>query len=299
MPLISVIIPALNAEATLGETLQSLAAQSFRDFEVILVDDGSSDGTAEVAARFETQFPLRRLRHESPQGVAQSLNDGLQAADSELVARLDADDLAHPERLRLQVEHLRQRPEVHVCGTQLVVFDHDLGLQQPLGLLSHPAADPAIRTALIQRCAIAHPSVLARRSLFEWVGRYDPVHDFAEDYELWCRASLAGAVFSNLEMPLTYYRKHARQVGQQRAQQQWSRDLAIKHRYMRSFLRGQDPGRLPEFLALQTRFVDVGQALLAYQDCAAAMIELAARVPDVKEYTAFARAAIARHLQWG
>ncbi|RZL35263.1 MAG: glycosyltransferase, partial [Rubrivivax sp.] len=104
MPLISVVIPALNAAQTLGETLQSLANQSLRDFEVVLVDDGSTDDTAALAARFEGLLNLRRIAHADPQGVARSLNDGLAAGDSEFVARLDADDLAHPERLRLQLE---------------------------------------------------------------------------------------------------------------------------------------------------------------------------------------------------
>lgn len=297
MPLISVVIPALNAAPTLGETLQSLAQQSLRDFEVVLVDDGSTDGTAELAARFEGQVPLRRIAHDSPQGVARSLNDGLAAGDSEFVARLDADDLAHPERLRLQLEFLRAHADVQVCGTQLVVFDHERGLQHPLGLLSHPTADAAIRTAFIQRCAIAHPSVMARRGLFGWVGGYDPAFDFAEDYELWCRASLAGATFANLELPLTYYRKHAKQVSQSRAQQQWGHDLRIKQRYMRSFLRDREPGLLPEFLALQTRYADRRAGVAAYQACAPVLIELAARVPDAAEYAAFASAAIARHLQ--
>lgn len=297
MPLISVVIPALNAAPTLGDTLQSLAGQSLRDFEVVLVDDGSTDATAELAARFEGALRLRRIAHDSPQGVARSLNDGLKASDSEFIARLDADDLAHPERLRLQLEFLQAHAGVQVCGTQLVVFDHDRGLQDPLGLLSHPATDAAIRTAFIQRCAIAHPSVMARRSLFDWVGPYDPEFDFAEDYELWCRASLAGATFANLELPLTYYRKHAKQVSQSRAQQQWGHDLAIKHRYMRAFLRGGEPGRLPEFLALQTRYPDVGTAVAAYRECAARLVELAAHVPDATEYAAFSSAAIARHLQ--
>lgn len=297
MPLISVVIPALNAEQTLGETLHSLAQQSQRDFEVVLVDDGSTDATAELAARFQGQLALRRIAHDSPEGVACSLNDGLRAGDSEFVARLDADDLAHPERLRLQLEFLQAHPEVQVCGTQLVVFDHERGLQNPLGLLSHPVADAAIRTAFIQRCAIAHPSVLARRRLFDWVGPYDPAFDFAEDYELWCRASLAGATFANLALPLTYYRKHAKQVSQSRAQQQWGHDLAIKQRYMRSFLRGREPGRLPEFLALQTRYADRGEALAAYGECAQRLVELAGHVPDAAEYAAFASAAIARHLQ--
>ena len=297
MPLISVVIPALNAAPTLGETLQSLAHQSLRDFEVVLVDDGSTDGTAELAARFEGQFPLRRVAHDRPQGVARSLNDGLRAGDSAFIARLDADDLAHPERLRLQLEFLQAHPEVQVCGTQLVVFDHERGLQHPLGLLSHPTDDAAIRTAFIQRCAIAHPSVMARRGLFDWVGGYDPAFDFAEDYELWCRASLAGAVFANLELPLTYYRKHAKQVSQSRAQQQWGHDLRIKQRYMRSFLRGREPGQLPEFLALQTRYADRRAGLTAYQACAQRLVELAACVPDAAEYAAFASAAIARHLQ--
>jgi glycosyltransferase involved in cell wall biosynthesis len=270
MPLISVVMPARNASATLEQSLQSLAEQSLRDFELVLVDDGSSDGTAELARSFACKLSLRLVEHEQSQGVARSINDGLAASDSEFVARLDADDLAHPDRLTQQVMLLRQQPRVSVCGSHMLVFDNASGPTQPRGMLAHPTHSAAIRTALLQRCAISHPSVMCRRSVFDLVGVYDPNFDFAEDYELWCRASLLGAQFANIDAPLTSYRRHAGQVSQQKGQLQYERDLAIKARYMGAFLDGESPGQLPQFLALQTRYPNRETALSVMQQCSTA-----------------------------
>lgn len=296
MPLISVVMPARNAEATLDQSLQSLVAQSLRDFDLVLIDDGSTDQTAEIADRYRHALNLRLIRHERSQGVAQSINDGLHAADAEYIARLDADDLAHPQRLERQLAYLREMREVSVCGTQMLIFDGDKGPQHAHGILAHPTKSAAIRTALLQRCAIAHPSVMCRRSLFEYVGYYDSRFDFAEDYELWCRASLLGIQFGNIDAPLTSYRKHEGQVSQQKAQLQFERDMSIKMNYMRAWLEGEDPGFLPQFLALQTRFPSREMAFEVMQKCSKAMIDLAARVPDSDEYARIVAGALQRHL---
>ena len=293
MPLISVVMPARNASATLAESLDSLAAQSFKDFELVLVNDGSSDETAAIAERYSDRLALRIVHHESSQGVARSINDGLAASDSEFVARLDSDDLAQPERFARQLEFMRANPQVGVCGTHVLVFSRE---HEQSFVLNHPTTSPAIRTALLQRCAIAHPSLMARRQVFELAGTYDVRFDFAEDYELWCRASLLGVQFANIPEPLTHYRKHAGQVSQQKAQLQYERDMAIKNRYMGAFLQGEAPGLLPQFLALQTRFPNREMAVAVLQQCGMAMTKLARAVPDVEEYGRIVTGSLLRHL---
>ncbi len=293
MPLISVVMPARNAAATLAESLESLATQSFKDFELVLVNDGSSDETVAIAESFAGRLNLRLVHHESSQGVARSINDGLAQSDSEFVARLDSDDLAQPERLARQLEFLRANPQVGVCGTHVLVFSRE---HEQSFVLNHPTGSAAIRTALVQRCAIAHPSVMLRRQVFELAGTYDVRFDFAEDYELWCRASLLGVQFANIAEPLTHYRKHAGQVSHQKAQLQYERDMAIKTRYMTAWLHGEAPGLLPQFLALQTRFPNREMALAVLQQCGMAMTKLARAVPDAEEFGRIMTGSLLRHL---
>jgi glycosyltransferase involved in cell wall biosynthesis len=293
MPLISVVMPARNAAATVAESLDSLVQQSFADFELVLVNDGSSDDTAAIAERYASQLNLRLLHHEASQGVARSINDGLAASDSEFVARLDADDLAQPLRLQRQLDFLRAQTQVGVCGSDMLVFSQE---QEQRFVLAHPTANAAIRTALVQRCAIAHPSVMCRRQIFELAGPYDERFDFAEDYELWCRASLLGVQFANIAEPLTHYRKHAGQVSRQKAQLQYERDMAIKARYMGAWLQGEPPGLLPQFLALQTRFPSREIALAVLQQSGMAMTQLARAVPDGQEFARIMTGSLLRHL---
>lgn len=293
MPLISVVMPARNAAATLAESLDSLVQQSFGDFELVLVNDGSSDDTAAIAERYALRLNLRLIHHPSSQGVARSINDGLAASDSEFVARLDADDLAQPQRLQRQLDFLRAQTQVGICGSDMLVFSQE---PEQRFVLAHPGANAAIRTALVQRCAIAHPSVMCRRQIFELAGTYDERFDFAEDYELWCRASLLGVQFANIAEPLTHYRKHAGQVSRQKAQLQYERDMAIKARYIGAWLQGEPPGLLPQFLALQTRFPSREIALAVLQQSGMAMTRLARVVPDGEEYGRIMTGSLIRHL---
>ena len=114
MPKISVVIPAYNGANFLAESLSSLARQTFRDFEVVLVDDGSSDGTAEIADRFSGEMRMRVLVNSKNIGVAASLNRGIAETDSLLIARLDSDDLAHPDRLNQQFTFMEASPDMGV-----------------------------------------------------------------------------------------------------------------------------------------------------------------------------------------
>jgi glycosyltransferase involved in cell wall biosynthesis len=293
MPLVSLVMPARNAAATLEESLVSLAQQTFTEFEVVLVNDGSDDATLAIAERFSTRLNLRVVHHDICQGVAKSINDGIAASDSEFVARLDADDLAQPLRLQRQLEFMTSNPRIGVCGTHMQVFssESDRGY-----VLAHPISNAGIRTALVQRCAISHPSVMCRRRIFDQVGYYDPRFDFAEDYELWCRASLLGVQFANIPEVLTHYRTHPGQVGRQKAQLQYERDLAIKSRYIGGLLMGEDVGLLPQFLALQSQFTSREIALTVLQQCGVAMMKLARTVPDGDEYARIVTGSLTRHL---
>ncbi|NVO08184.1 MAG: glycosyltransferase family 2 protein, partial [Rhodoferax sp.] len=243
MPLISVVIPAHNAASFVAETLCSLVKQTFRDFEVVLVDDGSADGTAEISHRFSDDLALRVLVNAQNSGVAASINRGIAESDSLYIARLDADDLAHPDRLRQQLAFLEASPDIDLCGTHMRMFKD--GDATHTSVHEHPTSDAAIKTMLLQHNALSHPSVLMRRQFMSDVGQYDPACDYAEDYDLWCRGALMGKRYANMPVHLTSYRVHSGQVGQIKSKLQCERDLAVKTRYMSALLGGMTPGYLP------------------------------------------------------
>lgn len=292
MPKVSFVIPVLNAERTLNEALDSLTKQDFTNFDVILINDGSNDATEKIAQSYSNQLDLQLINHQTPQGIADSLNEGIKVSQAEFIARLDADDIAEPSRLSKQVEFLNQNPTIGICGTDMLVFSDGV----TKGILAHPTSSNKIRTALVQRCAISHPSVMCRKQIFETIGYYNNQFEVAQDYELWCRASLLGIQFANIPEPLTRYRKHADQAGQKKAQLQYERDLEIKKRYISAWLNGENPGLLPHFFSLVTKFPSEEVGLQAFNQVALMMMQLAKVLPDTEEYTSIVAGSVARHL---
>ena len=295
MPAITVLIPARNAEATLGDTLQSLVAQSFGDFDVLLVDDASTDGTRALAESFSDRLALRVLPLAVNQGVAGALNHGLAQIGSPYVARIDADDIALPERLALQHAFLEAHPDIDVCSSAMEMFYPQGG---PSGqILAKPATDASIKTALVQYCALSHPACLLRRRFFDAVGLFDVALDFAEDYDLWCRGALQGRRYANLPQALTRYRQHAGQVAQQKRQLQYARDLQVKRRYIAALLGEESAGHLPEFFHLLSAFASREVAGQVIAQSMPQILRLGRRVGDPALYDAIVAQCMARHLQ--
>ncbi|WP_394780713.1 glycosyltransferase family 2 protein [Undibacterium sp.] len=294
MPKITVLIAARNAEKTLAETLESLAAQTYTDFDVLLVDDESSDGTQEVANAFRSRLRLDLLRLDKNAGVAGALNHGLAQIQSDYIARLDADDIALPTRLEKQAAFLDARSDVAVCGSWMDMFYDDAS--QNSRILAKPLEDAAIKTALVQYCSMSHGSSTFRRSFFQDVGVFDLRLDFAEDYDIWCRGALLGKQYANLPEALTRYRQHGGQVGQQKRQLQYERDLIIKRKYISALLGGESSGNLAEFFSLLTMFTTRAIALQVVQQSMPLLFKLGRKVYDEKLYSEIVAACIGRHL---
>lgn len=294
MPAITVLIPARNAEATLAETLESLVAQTWRDFDVLLVDDASTDNTRAVADSFASRLAVRVLALTVNAGVAGALNQGLAQIGSPYVARIDADDLALPTRLAQQHDYLQAHPPIDVCSTALELFYPAGG--QASQFLTKPAGDAAIKTALVQYCALSHPACLLRRRFFDDVGMFDTAMDFAEDYDLWCRGALLGKRYANLPEPLTRYRQHAGQVGQQKRQLQYERDLQVKRRYIAGLLGEESAGYLPEFFHLLSAFASREVAVQVISQSMPLLLRLGRRVGDTALYDSIVAQCMARHL---
>ena len=198
------VIPAYNAQRYLAETLRSVQAQTFRDLEVIVVDDGSTDGTAAIVDACGP--PVRRLS-QANSGVSRARNAGAAAAAGPLLAFLDADDLWEPSKLQKQVELMRSRPAVGFCYTGIRRIDAQGDLKQ-----SEPAREygDLCTELLLNSCVVASSSssLLIRRALWSDTGGYDPDFSQCADWEFLLRLSLLGRGAAIPE-PLVRYRTFA------------------------------------------------------------------------------------------
>jgi glycosyltransferase involved in cell wall biosynthesis len=292
---ITVLIPAHNAEATIAQTLTSLAEQTFTDFKILLVNDASIDATVAIAQGFESRMQIQILDIKENLGVAGALNMGLASIDSPYIARIDADDIALPTRLEKQFLFLESNPKIDVCSTWMEMFYDDHRHEN--SILAKPIDDAAIKTALVQYCAMSHPASLFRKSFFDDIGVFDTRLDFAEDYDLWCRGALLGKCYANLPEALTKYRQHENQVSKMKRQLQYDRDLIIKRRYISALLGGESAGHLPEFLHFLTVFSDREIALTVLEQSMPLILKLSKRIFDERLYSEIISGAIGRHLR--
>lgn len=214
-PNVTVLMPVHNAASFLGEALDSVFAQTYTDFEIVLVDDASTDGIAEVLAGYADRR-LRILRHAEQGGTAVALNSGVQAARGRFIAQMHADDIALPDRLERQIDFLHRNPGVGIVG----------GNQQPVGPDGRSTGPPTslptlpghVRWMLHVHNCLNHPTVVVRREVMERVGGYRPESVPAEDYVLWVQAMEVTAIANIAEVVLRY-RVHPRSASVVRAQE--------------------------------------------------------------------------------
>jgi glycosyltransferase involved in cell wall biosynthesis len=210
MPAISVLMPCYNAAATLEDALFSLTQQTVPDFEIIAVDDGSKDATLHLLQRWANQEPRLHVIPCTHAGIVSALNVGLQACTAPYVARMDADDRAHPQRLALQAAHLEAHPEVCLVSCQVAGFPAGQmrkGFSIYIDWLNSLLSDEDIHREIFVESPLPHPSVMFRRAWVQQVGGYQD-HGWAEDYDLWLRLYLAGGRFAKLEQVLLEWREH-------------------------------------------------------------------------------------------
>ncbi len=182
---VSVVMPVYNAEASVFQTLESLRAQTFQSMEIIVINDGSTDGTLEI---LQSQPGIKLLNH-SHRGIVPALNDGLAAASGDYIARMDADDLCHPKRIEQQVALLDKFPEIGMVGCRVGFGGDDeqqAGYATYIDWMNGLIKPDEIALNRFVESPFAHPSVLFRRELFEKYGAYRD-GSFPEDYELWLR----------------------------------------------------------------------------------------------------------------
>jgi glycosyltransferase involved in cell wall biosynthesis len=198
-------MPVFDGEAYLREAMDSILAQTLPELELLVIDDGSRDSSAEIAASYRDPR-VRVVRHAANQGLIRTLNEGLASVRTEYVARMDADDVAHPRRIAAQVRYMDAHPDVAALGTGVRNF----GETRRSWTLERDHA--AVRARLLFECALNHPSVMLRPELLRRHGlRYDSSYPHAEDWALWVALAERAAV-ANLPRCLVRYRTHPGQV---------------------------------------------------------------------------------------
>ncbi len=218
MPLVSVVMPVYNREMFVAEAIESILGQTFVDFELIIVDDGSQDGSAAIIGDFARQDErIRVIRHERNLGMSSARNSGMGASRGKFVAAMDCDDISLPERLERQVEHMGANPAIGVLGAGAQAVSVDL---LPLYRFDLPERHALIAFNVFVASFFVHSTVMMRRQLLESVGGYAPSQRTAIDTELWTRL-MWRTRFANLPEPLLLYRRHE-------AQHHTSRDAALK-----------------------------------------------------------------------
>ncbi len=212
-PAVSVLMPVYNAERYLASALESVLGQTFADFELIAVNDGSTDGSAGILAEFAAADPRMRIISRPNAGLVASLNEALAIARGEFIARMDADDFCRPERFERQIAYLRAHPDCVLLGTHVMTMDQDGAL---IGTMPDIAfGHDIIDSALLRRgWPMVHPTVMMRADALRKAGAYRGHTWPYEDHDLFLRMAEIGRV-ENLPDVLLNYRKHSASISAQ------------------------------------------------------------------------------------
>ena len=217
-PQVSVCMPVYNAERYVPEAIESILAQTFTDFEFLIVDDGSTDGSRGVLERYAARDERIKLVSRPNTGYLVALNEMLGRAKGAYVVRMDADDVAMPQRFDRQVQYLNEHPECVLAGSRVIIIDPDGDALKEMGdALTHEEIDGALMKG--QGQMVYHPVVMYRRQVVQELGGYRPEYYLTEDLDLFLRLAEVGRIV-NLAEPLLQYREHFDKIGYRRLEQQ-------------------------------------------------------------------------------
>jgi glycosyltransferase involved in cell wall biosynthesis len=201
-PLVSVIMLVFNSEKYVGEAIQSILNQTYRNFELIIIDGGSTDKSLEIITKFHAMDNRIKIIHQTGKGIPSARNEGCKFASGNYIAIMDSDDIAIKNRLEKQVTFFEKNSDVGICGSWV----------KTVGEISttwkHPCDNDKIKGSLLFFCPFAHSSVMMRKDAIPFFPEpYTESYDTAEDYDLWVKC-MNYAKYSNLSIPLVLYRIH-------------------------------------------------------------------------------------------
>lgn len=233
VPRVSVLLPTLNEADTVGRALESLADQTYGDFEVVVIDDGSTDGTVEVVRRHEADLPaLEVIERTDERGIASARNRGIEAASGELLACQDADDWSHADRLRRQVAFLDEHPEVALVGTSVHQVESEGTYRNRRHVYENPPEE-----VYRAKSPFVQGSVMMRTDAVREVGGYDELFPTSEDRDLWLRMRRQYEL-RNVDEPLYWLRFSSESTY---ASNTYEANLYGQYAYIRTL-----EGRVPE-----------------------------------------------------
>jgi glycosyltransferase involved in cell wall biosynthesis len=235
-PEISVVLPVHNGRQWLRQAVDSVLAQSFGQLELIVVDDHSDDGGVDGLAGID---PRLRVLRSAGRGVSRAFNTGYEQAQGDFIARMDADDIALPQRLETQLSYLRNHPDIDICGgcVEIFVDDGSDGLKPAGGNRRYQAwlngccSPDAIRRELFIESPIPNPTALFRREALNRLGGYGEP-DWPEDYDLFLRADRAGMRMGKPQGILLRWREHGQRLTRTHRRYDWKRFQAAKAHHL-------------------------------------------------------------------
>jgi len=201
MPKVTVLMSVYNGEKYLREAIDSILNQTFKNFEFLVINDGSTDSTAEILQSYQDPR-IKIINNEKNMGLTGSLNKGLKLAKGEYIARMDADDISLPLRLEKEVEFLDKNPELGLVGILYEVIDE---AGNSFGIVKYPTTDKEIKRRLLEGNPFGHGSVMLRKECIVNVGFYRPEFKYAQDFDLLLRISEKYEVL-NISEPLYKFR---------------------------------------------------------------------------------------------
>lgn len=222
---VSVIVPIYNCEQFIGEAVSSVLSQTYEDFELLIIDDCSTDNSLKIVKDF-VDSRIIIIQKEKNTGYTDSLNYGISIANGEYIARMDGDDICLPKRFEKQVAFLDNNPSVILCGTSIQIIGSNK-------IIRHPSKHEDIVIKLCFGNSFCHPSVMGRKEMF-LENMYDKNFEPAEDYELWTRLA-AKEELANLDEVLLFYRVHKNQISNTQANIQFEKTFDCKLRMFSKF----------------------------------------------------------------
>lgn len=211
MPNVTVLMPVYNGEKYVRHAIESILGQTYDDFEFVIVDDGSTDRTIAIVRSFDDPR-IVLLSNEANLGIVESLNRGIRIAQGTYICRMDADDIAMPNRVERQVRYLEEHPEVAAVGSNTLLVDEQ-GCE--IGQEDYPHLPQEVHKTILTHNPFAHATMMVRRSILENCGTYDKRFLYNEDYDLWLRIA-SRSLMANLREPLVKRRLHSESISSAR-----------------------------------------------------------------------------------
>ncbi len=243
-PQVSVVLPAYNAAATIAAAVRSVLRQTFSDFELLVIDDGSTDGTPEILQKFRDS--RLRILHQAHAGLVAALNRGIEAARAPWIARMDADDICHRRRLEKQLAFAQNHPELGAVGCLVHMFPaRNLrpGMRAYVAWLNSLCTAEEIARHAFVEMPVPHPTLMIRRAILLQAGGYRE-GDFPEDYELFLRLHTMHVNIAKIQEVLYFWRDHEKRLSRTASAYRREAFAALKTEYAARMLLRDRPFRI-------------------------------------------------------